>query len=174
MVAGFCRGRRRQQDRVMTDTVAAPGLAQPQPAIQRGVFRYLTQRRVYCHRERLADLVLIRAKFVSKAGILQQLAGAFEHLITDENTTRQYTERAFEDAHIAIDNHMRNFGSVEQSFNGRDQDGVVGADKFAQYYLLPFRKVWTLLPNLTTYHHKASLPWQSGREDAMAHYSSGV
>jgi hypothetical protein len=82
--------------------------------------------------------VLVRTKFVPKACILQQLAGASDGFVADKDAARQYAKRAFKHAHIAIDDHMRNFSAIEQSFDRPNQDGIIGADKFTQYNLLRF------------------------------------
>ena len=55
--------------------------------------------------------------------ILQQFAGTFDGLVIDQNATRQNSERAFENAHIAIDNHVPNIGAVEQGFNSMTRTG---------------------------------------------------
>ena len=86
-------------------------------------------------------LAPVRAKFMAKACVLQQLARVFEGLVVDQHAARQDAKRTFEHAHIAVDDHVPNFGAIEQSFDRRDQYGIVGTKKFAQHNLLRFRKL---------------------------------
>jgi hypothetical protein len=69
---------------------------------------------------------------MGKAGVSEQPARIVLMLVMNENATRQNAERPLEHAHVLIEHDMGDLGGVEQCLDGRDQHGVIGADKLAQ------------------------------------------
>lgn len=68
--------------------------------------------------------------FVSDPRIGQNPFRAFRLFRVDHYSFRQYAERALDDAHILVGDEAGNARVAHQYLDERDQDGVVGADKF--------------------------------------------
>ena len=60
----------------------------------------------------------------------------------DQNPPWQYTERAFQHAHVLVEHHGTNAGTLKQGHHCRYQNHVIGANEFAQFalFLLPRRQ----------------------------------
>ena len=114
------RNRRGEKQGVVAHAVAAQRLAQDEPAAEDSV---------------LAGLGLsagIGTEFVGEARSSSSRRAAVELVFLDQNPPRENADRAFQHAHVLIDNHMRDIGAVEQRFDRGDQDEIVGANEFAQ------------------------------------------
>jgi hypothetical protein len=72
---------------------------------------------------------------VAEASVGEQAASIGEVLVLDENPDlRQEADPNL--GHMVVEDEVRDVGTVEQSIEGRDQHGIMGANKFAQERLL--------------------------------------
>ena len=94
VIAGARGGRRREQDGVMADAMAAQRLAQHQPAAEDGVLA------------RLGRSAGIAAKLVAEAGFGKQPSRGIELVLADQDAPRENADRAFQHAHVLIDHQM--------------------------------------------------------------------
>ncbi len=69
---------------------------------------------------------------MSKPGVSQQTPRGEIVVIVDENAAGNDAERAFEDAHIAIEQEVFDVGAVKQRADRRDKNDVVGSEQFTQ------------------------------------------
>src|SRR5262249_33699683 len=75
---------------------------------------------------------VIVAKFMGKPGVRQKFARRAIVLVVDEDTPLQQAEGAFDDAHVLVQDHVMDFGAVEQRANRGNQNEVVGSNQFPQ------------------------------------------
>jgi hypothetical protein len=68
---------------------------------------------------------------MAKSGLLKKATRRLDILFRDEQTPWQNPDRAFQHAHVLIKQQMGDFGSIQESLNGGNQHGVVGANKLA-------------------------------------------
>ena len=69
---------------------------------------------------------------MTESGLFQQTAGLPDMIVPNEQASRQDPDRAFEHAHVLVEQHIRNLRAIQQRLDGGNQDGIVGADKLAQ------------------------------------------
>ena len=79
----------------------------------------------------------MRPKLVAIAGILEKPPRRLVLVLVNQDAPGKNPDRAFHHAHVLIDNHMPDMRALEQRFDRRNQNGIIGADKLAQS-ALPF------------------------------------
>ena len=71
---------------------------------------------------------------MSKARLVEQPAGSSHMIVGDENPARQDADRAFQHAHVLVEQDMRDLCSIEQRLDGGNQHCVIGTDDLAQVF----------------------------------------
>jgi hypothetical protein len=57
-------------------------------------------------------------------------------MLVDENAARQDADRSLKDAHVLVQDQVRNIRALEQGLDGRYQNGIVRAQNFLHGKLL--------------------------------------
>ena len=115
------RGRRcREQDRIVTDTVAAQRLSQDEPAAEDGVLAHPADFSGH-----------LRAQLVGEACFRKKPSRGGKFVIADQDAAREDADPTFKNAHVLIDHHMVDMRTFKQRLDRRDQHGIVGANEFA-------------------------------------------
>src|ERR1700722_4600890 len=68
-------------------------------------------------------------KLVAESRLIEEPPCGIDLVLADQNTARENADRAFQHAHILIHHHMLDARAVEQRFERRDQDRIVGANE---------------------------------------------
>src|SRR5450756_23200 len=86
--------------------------------------------------------VRIGTQLLAKPSVFQNLPRRELVSFGHQNPPWQYTERAFQHAHVLVEHHGTNAGALKQGHHCRDQNHVIGANEFAQFalFLLPRRQ----------------------------------
>ena len=113
--------RRRQQDRIMAETMAtrAAGAA--------AAGRRARHRRVMSP---LAAHASGRSSWPRPASF-SSLRAARNVLVRNQHAPRQHADRAFQHAHVLVEHDVRDLGRIEQRLDRRNQHRVIGANEFA-------------------------------------------
>ncbi len=69
-------------------------------------------------------------EFGTDTGRLQDHARLVDHVLRNQNTAGQDTERTFHHAHVLIDHQVFDAGLAQEGLDKRDQHKVVGSDEF--------------------------------------------
>ena len=70
-----------------------------------------------------------RPQFVGEPGVFKHPPSAILMFVVDKNPARQNADRSFENAHVLVEQQMRDFRSIEQCLDRGKQHSVIGADK---------------------------------------------
>jgi hypothetical protein len=98
---------------------------------------------------------------MAKARIGKNLARFAVIVFVDQNPARQDSERAFDNAHVLIEYQMMDIRTIEQRADSRNQDDIVGANQFPQFWCSvvgpatlhePFRSLRTLAALRRTFY----------------------
>src|SRR5215471_11452423 len=81
----------------------------------------------------------IRIELVAKACIREQPAGGRNAILMNQHPPGQHAERAFEHAHVLVEDDVRDIGLREHGFDRRDQHRVIGPHDLA-HARLPFAR----------------------------------
>lgn len=69
---------------------------------------------------------------MAEPGLFQQTAGLADMIVPNEQASRQNSDRAFQDAHVLVEQHIGYLRAIQQRLDSGNQDCIVGADKLAQ------------------------------------------
>jgi hypothetical protein len=119
VIAGPCCGGSGEQDGIVTDTVSSALLAQPEAAAENGV---VGGSRCFARSE--------WPQFMRETGVCEEPACFIDTIVVDQNAARQYTERAFEHAHVLVQHHVRDARAIKQGADSGHQHRVVGTNNF--------------------------------------------
>lgn len=64
---------------------------------------------------------------MTKAGVGQHTSRRLMIVIVDENAAWDDTQRAFDNAHVIVEQKMIDVGTIQQRANGGNQNDVVGS-----------------------------------------------
>jgi len=73
-----------------------------------------------------------RSHLGSDAGIVEQPARRCRLVAGDEHPSWQHAERALNDAHILVDDHMLDTRIAQQRFDKGNQHNIIGSEQFVQ------------------------------------------
>jgi hypothetical protein len=69
---------------------------------------------------------------VAEPGLFQEAACRGRVLLSDQDPARQNSDRAFEHAHVLVEDQMGDRSAIQERRHGRNQDGIIGAYQLAQ------------------------------------------
>ena len=61
---------------------------------------------------------------------MHDLPGLGDLVPVDQDAPGDHAAEAFQHAHVIVDDHVHDAGTLEEVFDHRDQDDVVGSDEF--------------------------------------------
>jgi hypothetical protein len=92
---------------------------------------------------------IIGPQFVSETRVYEDLPRLAVIILMDQNPTRQYAERALDNAHVLIQHEVMDIRAIEQRADRGNQHYVVGPNQFAQFRL-SFTGLLVAAPGLST------------------------